>query len=76
MAEKHQESDIKAQNRSSLTNLLVPILGQVFSVVISLSGIVAGIFLVLKGYDAGAVAAIICSICPIIVAALKNFKTK
>lgn len=76
MAEKHQEADVKAQDRISRANLIVPILGQVFTLIISLSGIAAGVFLVLKGYDAGAVSAIICSICPIIVAALKNFKTK
>ena len=48
MTERYQEADVKALDRTSRANFIVPILGQVFTLIIALSGIGAGVFLALK----------------------------
>jgi hypothetical protein len=59
-----------------LQALSPPILGQVFSFVISCIGFGVAIVFGLKGIEIGAVTATIGGIAPIVIAALTNLKSK
>jgi uncharacterized membrane protein len=72
IAEAHAAADIRQKDRFSI----IPIIGQVASFVISCLGFGISILFAFNGVEAGAIAAIIGGISPIIIAALSNFKKK
>jgi uncharacterized membrane protein len=76
MAEDNNKADITMRNRFSLSGLISPLLGQIFSFLISGIGFGAAILFGLRGIETGAIAATIGGIAPIIIAALANMKTK
>jgi hypothetical protein len=45
MAEAHNAADVRAKNRLSLANLIIPIAGQVFTLLLGAGGILSCIFL-------------------------------
>jgi len=59
MAEAHNAADINTKNRISLSNLIIPIIGQVFTLLLGTGGIFACIYLARAGYTGGAIAAIV-----------------
>jgi uncharacterized membrane protein len=76
LAEKHAAADVRRKDRFSLVNLIVPIVGQITSFLISCMGFGIGVLFTFKGIEAGAIAAIIGGIAPIIIAALSNLRKK
>jgi uncharacterized membrane protein len=76
MAEAHNDADVKTKLRLSLANLMIPIIGQVFTLLITGGGIIACVFLAIAGKYGESVAAIILSFAPIIINALTNLKNK
>jgi uncharacterized membrane protein len=72
MTEDNNKADVTMKNRFSLA----PLLGQMFSFLISCIGFGTAILFGLKGIQAGAITATIGGIAPIIIAALANIKTK
>jgi uncharacterized membrane protein len=59
MAEDNNKADITTRNRFSLAGLSVPLLGQIFSFLISCTGFGVAVLFGLKGIEIGAVAAAI-----------------
>ena len=57
MAESHNAADVTAKNRLSLSGLINPILGQVFTLVFGICGIIGGVYLTISGYSGVAIAA-------------------
>jgi hypothetical protein len=76
MAEAHNAADVKSKYRISWGNLVVPILGQVFTVVLAVGGTLACIYLAKAGYTGPAVASIVSSYSPIIINAFRNLRHK
>jgi uncharacterized membrane protein len=76
MAEDNNKADVVMRNRFSRAGLIAPLLGQIFSFLISCIGFTTAILFGLKGIEAGAITATIGGIAPIIIAALTNIKTK
>lgn len=76
MAEKQNEEQIAIKKRISISNALFPILGQVFTFLLGLSGIVAGFILAIKGFSPAAITAILSGSTPVLVSALKNIFKK
>ena len=76
MAETHNAADVLAKNRMSLSNLILPVIGQVFTFVLGLGGIVAGIHLAKVGHSGPAVASVISGFSPIVITALRNLRRK
>jgi uncharacterized membrane protein len=76
MAEQHAQADVRTKNRFSLSLLLVPLFGQLFSLLLGLGGIAACVFLARTGFTGAAIAAIVASFAPIVIAALKNLFVK
>jgi uncharacterized membrane protein len=74
MAEAHNAADIKTKNRISLSNLIVPITGQVFTLLLGIASIVACIFLAKNGYSAGAIAVIAGGFSPMVINAFKGLR--
>ena len=74
MAEAHNAADVRTKNRISLSNLLIPIIGQVFTLLLGAGGILACIYLAKSGYPEGAIAAIVGSFSPIIINAIKGLR--
>ena len=74
MAEKHNAADIKIKNRFSLANLIIPIIGQVFTFLLGAGGILACIYLASSGYTGAAIAAITGSFSPIIINAFQGLR--
>jgi uncharacterized membrane protein len=72
MAEDHNAANVAIKKSRAIS----PILGQVFSFLMSMAGFGTAIFFGFRGTEAGAIAAIIGGISPIIVAALSNLKKK
>jgi uncharacterized membrane protein len=70
MAEDHNAADVAMKRSQAKT----PVLGQVFSFLISIAGFGTSVFFGIKGTEAGVIAAIIGGIAPIIIAALSNLK--
>jgi uncharacterized membrane protein len=76
MTEDNNKADVTMRDRFSLTGIVVPILGQIFSFLISCIGFGAAILLGLKGIEAGAITATIGGIAPIVIAALTNLRSR
>ena len=76
MAEAHNKADVAAKNRISLSNLIIPVIGQVFTLILGAGGILACILLAQAGYTGAAVAAITGSFSPIIIGAFKSLRRK
>jgi uncharacterized membrane protein len=76
MTEDNNKADVVMRNRFSLTGLVVPILGQIFSFLISCIGFSVAVLFGLKGIEIGAITAAIGGIAPVVVAALANLKSK
>ena len=76
MAEAHNSADVITKNRISFSNLIVPILGQIFTVVLAVIGTLACIYLAKAGYNGPAIASIVTCYSPIIVEAFKNLRRK
>jgi uncharacterized membrane protein len=76
MAEAHNAADINTKNRISLANLLIPIIGQVFTLLLGTGGIFACIYLARAGYTGGAIAAIVGSFSPMVINAFKGLRQK
>jgi len=74
MAESHNAADVVTKNRISFSNLIVPIIGQVFTLILGAGGILACIYLAKSGYTGAAIAAIAGSFSPIIIGAFKNLQ--
>jgi uncharacterized membrane protein len=74
MAEAHNAADIVTKNRISLSNLIVPIIGQVFTLILGVSSITACIYLAQSGYTGAAIAAIAGGFSPMIISAFKNLR--
>ena len=64
MAEAHNAADVKAKNRASLADLMIPIFGQLFTLVLTGGGIVACVLLARAGYTGPAIAAIVTGFSP------------
>jgi uncharacterized membrane protein len=65
MAEAHNAADIVAKHRISFSNLVVPIIGQVFTLVLGAGGIIACVYLAKAGFTGGAITAIAGSFSPL-----------
>ena len=76
MAEAHNTVDVAAKNRISLSNLIVPVIGQVFTLILGVAGILACIFLAQAGYTGPAVAAIAGSFAPMVIGAFRNLRRR
>jgi len=74
MAEDHNAADVVAKNRISFSNLIIPIIGQVFTLILGAGGILACIYLAKAGYTGAAIAAIAGSFSPIIIGAFKSLR--
>jgi len=74
MAEAHNTADVITKNRISFSNLIVPIIGQVFTLILGAGGILACIYLAKSGYTGAAIAAITGSFSPIIIGAFKSLR--
>jgi uncharacterized membrane protein len=74
MAEAHNAADITTKNRISFSNLVVPIIGQVFTLVLGAGGIVSCVYLAKAGFTAGAITAIVGSFSPMVINAFKGFR--
>lgn len=74
MTEKITDAQIKAMETSTKANLVQPIIGQIATLLIVLSGIGAAVFFVMKGVSSAAVVSILGGISPIIAAALQSLK--
>jgi len=74
MAEAHNNADVNTKNRISLSNLIVPIVGQVFTLILGAGGILACIYLAKSGFTGGAIAAIIGSFSPMIINAFRGLR--
>jgi uncharacterized membrane protein len=72
IAEAHAAAEVRRKDRFSL----YPIFGQIASFLMGCMGFGIGAFFAFKGIEAGAIAAIIGGIAPIIIAALSNLKKK
>jgi uncharacterized membrane protein len=74
MAEAHNIADVMTKKRISLSNLLIPIIGQVFTLILGLGCLTAGIYLARSGYTGAAIAAIAGGFSPMIIGAFKNLR--
>jgi uncharacterized membrane protein len=74
MAEAHNAADVKIKNRFSMANFLVPIIGQVFTLLLGVAGIFACIYLAKAGFTGGAITAIIGAFSPIAINAVKGLR--
>ena len=76
MAEENNKANIRAQDRITIANIVIPVIGQVFTFLLGLCGVGAGIFLALRGHSAASIAAILSGLAPIVIAAIQNMKQK
>lgn len=74
IAEAHNSADIKTKNRISLSSLIVPIIGQVFTLALGAGGILACIYLARLGLTAPAIASVACGFSPIVINALRGLR--
>jgi uncharacterized membrane protein len=74
MAEAHNTADVKTKYRISFGNLVIPIIGQVFTLALGLGCLLAGIKLANSGYTGAAIASIVGGFAPIIIGAFKNLR--
>jgi uncharacterized membrane protein len=76
MAEAHNEADVLTKKRISFSNLIVPIIGQISTILLCAGSFLACIYLAKSGYSGAAIAAVIGGLSPIIIGAFKNFGQK
>ena len=76
MAEAYNEADVKAINRASFADLIIPIIGQIFSFAITAGGIMACVLLARDGYTGLAMASVIIAFLPIVIGAFRGFRQK
>jgi uncharacterized membrane protein len=76
MAEAHNTADVRTKNRISLSNLIVPIIGQVFTLTLTLGagGIIACVYLARAGFTGGAIATIVGSFSPMVINAFRGLR--
>lgn len=74
MAEAHNAADVITKKRISLSNLIVPIIGQVFTLILGFGCLLSGIYLSKAGYTGAAIAAIAGGFSPMIISAFKNLR--
>jgi uncharacterized membrane protein len=74
MAEAHNAADVKIKDRISLSNLIVPIIGQVFTLILGVGGIIACVYLAKSGFTSGAIAAIVSSFSPMVINAFRGLR--
>jgi|GEM_PF-2822571 len=74
MAESHNKADITTKNRISLSNLIVPIIGQVLTFSLGAGGILSCIYLAKLGFTGGAIAAIIGGFSPMVINAFRGLR--
>ena len=74
MAEAHNEADVRAKNRITLSNLIIPVIGQIFTLMLGAGGILACIYLAMAGYTGGAIAAIVGGFSPLVINAFKGLR--
>ena len=76
MAEAHNAADVAAKNRISLSDLITPIIGQAFTMILGAGGILACVYLARAGYTWPAVASIAGGFSPVVIGALKNLRRR
>jgi uncharacterized membrane protein len=76
MAEEHNKADVRTKNRFSLSNLVMPIIGQVFTLFLGAGSLLAAIYLSRNGHAAEGVSAIIGGFAPVVIAAFANLRNK
>ena len=74
MAENHNAADVGTKKSISLSNLIIPIIGQVFTFLLGAGSLYVCVHLAGKGYAGGSIAAVIAGFAPIIINALKGFR--
>jgi len=74
MAENHNAADVVTKNRISLSNLIVPIIGQVFTLILGVGGILACVYLARSGYTGSAVAIVAGSFSPMVINAFRGLR--
>jgi|TergutMp193P3_1026864.scaffolds.fasta_scaffold127029_3 uncharacterized membrane protein len=74
MTEDNNNADVIMKNRMSLVSLVVPVIGQIASFLISCIGFGTAILFAMKGIEIGAITAAIGGVAPIIMAALVNIQ--
>ena len=72
MAEAHNEADIKTKNRNSLSLIL----GQVFTFLIMIIGLVFGVVLAKMNMPGVSIASIVGGLAPILISGIESFKSK
>lgn len=72
MAEEHNKADVKTKNRNSLSLIL----GQVFTFLITIAGLVFGVILAKIGMAGASIASIIGGLVPVLVAGIDTFRHK
>jgi uncharacterized membrane protein len=70
MAESYSKAEIRGKNTESLA----VVLGIIFSFMVCLGGLAAGLVLALKGLRAESITAAVAGISPIVINALSNFR--
>lgn len=76
MAEKHNEANVTQKNRSSWAAAYIPLIGQIFTFLLGISGFLFGALLALKGSTGSSIASIIGGLSPILIAAISNLRKK
>jgi uncharacterized membrane protein len=74
MAEAHNIADVKTKNRASFSSVAMPIIGQLFTLILGVGGIVACAYLAKAGFTGGAVATIAGSFSPMVINAFQGFR--
>ena len=76
MAEAHNQADVNTKNRMSLSYLITPIIGQIFTLTLGIGGMLAGIYLARAGFSTVAIAIIACCFSPVIINILRGLRRK
>jgi len=74
MAEAHNAADVTTKGRISLSNLVIPIIGQVFTLMLGAGSILACVYLAKSGYTGAAVATIAGGFSPMVISAFKGLR--
>jgi uncharacterized membrane protein len=74
MAEAHNAADVKTKYRISFANMGIPIIGQIFTLMLGAGSIIACVYLAKAGYTGGAIAAIVGGFSPIVINAFKGLR--
>ena len=76
MAEAHNAADVAMKHRISMSNLIVPIIGQIFTLILGAGGVAACVYLAKAGYTAVAIAAVAAGFSPIVIGAFRNLRRR